>query len=159
MERQALGAPDVPGQRVATAPAGIAPVALAAARARELFEQVVAGVPPGAAGRLTPCPGWTVADVVHHVATLEPARHLLRDLGASGDDVLVVEFTVHAWDVATAVGRSLVVPEPLIRAGLEVLEPLAADLAGLRAFGYGAVDAPGTTSTQTWLLHLTGRRP
>lgn len=53
------------------------------------------------------CPGWTVSDVITHVAdSLQP--------GAEGTEFEALDLTLHAWDVARARGYDLVYDEPTL---------------------------------------------
>jgi uncharacterized protein (TIGR03086 family) len=71
----------------------------------------------------------------------------------------IAEAVVHAWDLATALGEDTTLPEPLVRAGLDVYEALADRMRSVGLYGDGPVAAPEATTVQQWLLHLTGRRP
>lgn len=70
---------------------------LAADRHRRLaaeFHATVAAVPPGATTNATPCEGWTVADVAHHVQTTQcdflEQRGIAVEAGASAAKVSAV---------------------------------------------------------------------
>jgi len=98
-------------------------------RAAHTFRAVLEGL--GAADLVRPvpsCPGWTVSDVVTHVLdqhehALGPVRAAEADHGdlmaayavaipddpalAAGATVETLDLTVHAWDVAVALGADL----------------------------------------------------
>jgi len=90
--------------------------------------------------------------VVHHVVGDVPASQLIQF--RTGD------LTLHAWDLATAIGADVDIPDDLARQIYESLLPMAPIIGEVGIFGAGpsgtvAEDAPITLR----LLDFTGRRP
>ena len=76
-----------------------------------------------------------------------------------GDDYvaqLVIDHTVHAWDLARAVGADEELDPELVEFALERLAPQVEDWRAAGAFGARVAVAPDT-DRQTELLALTGR--
>jgi uncharacterized protein (TIGR03086 family) len=76
-----------------------------------------------------------------------------------GDDYvaqLVIDHTVHAWDLARAIGADERLDPDLVEFALEHLAPQAEDWRAAGAFG-AEVEAPPSADRQTHLLALTGR--
>ena len=70
------------------------------------------------------------------------------------------DWTVHAWDLARAIGADETLPEELVAHVWEGIEPLGPILAASGRFGDGASGAIGEQAPlQTRLLDATGRRP
>jgi uncharacterized protein (TIGR03086 family) len=88
--------------------------------------------------------------VDHFIGPVPAARFL----GMRTGDLLI-----HSWDLARAIGADERLPEPLVRAGLAIYEPMADRLAASGMFGSGAQGAPPAQTPQDRLLQLTGRRP
>jgi uncharacterized protein (TIGR03086 family) len=90
--------------------------------------------------------------IVHHLIGDVPASQLLRF--RTGD------LTLHAWDLATALGVDAGIPDELAGDVLEAMLPMAPFIAEVGLFGTGPSgtvpeDAPVTLR----LLDFTGRRP
>src|SRR5687767_13288304 len=182
-------------------------------RARGEFDRRLRAVTDDDWEKPTPCEGWTVRDLVHHVVGANRMAPLLlagkpteeaviamvgpevlgddpvsafvtsadeqeaafRQPGAfeatchhpSGDipgEMLfgfrVSDMTLHAWDLARAIGADETLDPELVQLLWERMEPLGPALGSMGLFGTGpsgevAEDAP----TQTRLLDLSGRRP
>lgn len=92
-----------------------------------------------------------LAKTVYHPAGMMTGRQFLR-MRAS-------DLTIHSWDLARAVGADETLPDDLVRAALELLEPMAARIPQLGVFGPGPEGAPEPSSPQQHLLQLSGRRP
>jgi len=70
------------------------------------------------------------------------------------------DFTVHAWDLARAIGADETLPEELVAHVWEGIEPLGPILANSGRFGDGASGAVAEQAPmQARLLDATGRRP
>ena len=70
------------------------------------------------------------------------------------------DLTLHAWDLATAVGGTEELPEALVEKVWADLEPLSDNIATIGIFGDGpSGDVPEDAPLQTRLLDLVGRRP
>ncbi|MBM3671935.1 MAG: TIGR03086 family protein [Actinobacteria bacterium] len=68
-----------------------------------------------------------------------------------------IDVLIHGWDVAESTGQDTNLPEALVEACWEVVEPQAAELDGTGAFG-SDVDVPDGADLQTRLLAALGRR-
>jgi hypothetical protein len=70
------------------------------------------------------------------------------------------DWTVHAWDLARAIGADETLPEDLVAHVWEGIEPLGPILSASGRFGEGASGGVGEQAPlQTRLLDATGRRP
>lgn len=92
-----------------------------------------------------------LAKTVFHPAGKMTGRQFLR-MRAS-------DLTIHSWDLARAVGADEALPDDLVAAALELLEPMEARLGQMGVFGPGPEGAPEASTPQQKLLHLSGRRP
>lgn len=90
--------------------------------------------------------------VVHHPIGDVPARQLY--------DFRIGDLTLHAWDLARALGEEEELPDPLVEHVYAVLQPMEAFIGDIGLFGSGPSGnlAPDSTM-QAKLLDLTGRRP
>ena len=93
---------------------------------------------------------WDV--VVHHTVGDVPASRLL--------EFRIGDLTLHAWDLATAIGVDDGIADDLASVALEQLLPMAPFIGEIGVFGPGpsgsvGEDAPAVTR----LLDLAGRRP
>jgi uncharacterized protein (TIGR03086 family) len=68
-----------------------------------------------------------------------------------------IDVLIHGWDVAESTGQDTNLPEELVQACWEVVEPQLADLGGSGAYGT-QVDLPEGADLQTKLLAALGRR-
>jgi uncharacterized protein (TIGR03086 family) len=68
-----------------------------------------------------------------------------------------IDVLIHGWDVAESTGQDTNLPEELVQACWEVVEPQLGDLEGSGAFGTH-VDVPDGADLQTKLLAALGRR-
>jgi uncharacterized protein (TIGR03086 family) len=97
----------------------------------------------------------TVTDwdrVVHHVPGDMPASQLAQF--RIGDTAL------HAWDLATAVGVEVVIPDDLAAAILGSMEPMREVIGRIGMFGEGpSGTVPDDAPVVQRLLDFTGRRP
>jgi uncharacterized protein (TIGR03086 family) len=161
--------------------------------------------------RPTPCEGWSVADLLTHVArgsdmavalvlgaTTEEAsaffqqeapadpvdacresldaqlvalhdendrdkivHHPMGDIPVSQlMNFRIGDLTLHAWDLARAIGADEELPVPLVEQVYRVLQPLETVIGQIGVFGEGPSGEVGAdASTQVKLLDLTGRRP
>ena len=90
--------------------------------------------------------------IVHHPVGDVPAAQLLGF--RTGD------LTVHAWDLAIALGLDDGIPDDLATVVYESLQPMAAFIGEIGMFGSGPSDTVGEDApVKTRLLDLTGRRP
>lgn len=104
-------------------------------------EQVAAFREPGALDR-----------TVHHPIGDIPSAQLLQ--------FRVADLTLHAWDLARAIGADERLDEPLVRWLWDRLSPLAPFIGRLGAFGSGpSGQVDEHAPVQQRLLDLTGRRP
>lgn len=72
----------------------------------------------------------------------------------------ITDRTLHAWDLARAIGADEQLDEELVQGMLERLEPLAEFVTATGLFGAGpSGDVPAAASGQARLLDLSGRRP
>jgi uncharacterized protein (TIGR03086 family) len=72
----------------------------------------------------------------------------------------IADLTLHAWDLARALGVELNLPEELAATVYEVFKPMEPFIGQSGFFGNGPSGSlPGGASTQERLLDLTGRRP
>jgi len=97
----------------------------------------------------------TVTDwdaVVHHPIGDVPASQLLGF--RTGD------LTLHAWDLATAIGADAGLPEDLAAVVYENMRPMESFIGTVGVFGEGPSGDVGDDATvQRRLLDLSGRRP
>ncbi|ANH39446.1 hypothetical protein I601_3035 [Nocardioides dokdonensis FR1436] len=144
------------------------------ARAAGLLRTVTADLAAAELAKPVPsCPGWTVSDVLTHVADnltdeLEQAGHRpeTADVLAAyeqhladvpGVDHTVLDLTLHAWDVGHALGR----PVELDAASLDFLETFAT-AAGERLRrdeAFRPVEASADADRATRVLAAYGRTP
>ena len=87
---------------------------------------------------------------VHTSMGLIPAEEYVRQL--------VLELTVHAWDLARAISVDEFLDPELVEELYQEWRPRAAELAVAGAFAE-PVDVPGAADPQTQLLALLGRDP
>lgn len=73
--------------------------------------------------------------------------------------VLSIEFLVHAWDYATAVGREVKAPDPLVEYVLELAQGLIQPEQRSNAGFAAAVEVPADASALDRLIAFTGRNP
>ena len=93
---------------------------------------------------------WDV--VVHHVVGDVPASQLVQF--RTGD------LTLHAWDLARAVGTDVVIPDDLAERIYEDLLPMAPFIGQIGVFGTGpSGTVPDDAPITLRLLDFTGRRP
>ena len=88
-------------------------------------------------------------------------EHPMGDLpGSAMLGFRIGDLTLHAWDLATAVGGTEELPEALVEKVWSDLEPLTDNIATIGIFGDGpSGDVPEDAPLQTRLLDLVGRRP
>jgi uncharacterized protein (TIGR03086 family) len=90
--------------------------------------------------------------VVHHVIGEIPASQLLR--------FRIGDLTLHAWDLANAIGVEDGIPDDLADVVYVGLAPMAPFIAETGMFGSGpSGTVPEDAPLRTRLLDLTGRRP
>lgn len=182
-------------------------------RARGEFDRRLRAVADEHWGLPTPCEGWTVRDLVHHVvgsnrmAVLLLAGKPMEEavMAMVGDEVLgddpvaafvesadeqeaafrqpgafestchhaigditgemlfgfrVTDMTLHAWDLARAIGADEALDSELARLLWERMQPLTPFIAETGRFGAGPSGEVGEDAPlQTRLLDLSGRRP
>jgi uncharacterized protein (TIGR03086 family) len=68
-----------------------------------------------------------------------------------------IDVLIHGWDVAESTGQDTNLPEELVQACWEVVEPQLSELGGSGAFGT-QVEVPEGADLQTKLLAALGRR-
>jgi len=101
------------------------------------------------AARLRAVTDWDA--VVHHPVGDVPASQLLEF--RTGD------LTLHAWDLATALGVDPGLPEPLVETVYESMLPMEPFIGQIGMFGQGPSGEVGDDATvERRLLDLTGRR-
>jgi uncharacterized protein (TIGR03086 family) len=90
--------------------------------------------------------------IVHHPMGDVTVRQLY--------DFRIMDLTLHAWDLARAIGVSEVLPDGLVTHVYEMLSPLAEVVGQIGIFGTGpSQELDDQASTQVRLLDLWGRRP
>ena len=90
--------------------------------------------------------------IVHHLIGDVPASQLLQ--------FRIGDLTLHAWDLATALGTDLAIPDELAEGIYESLQPMAPFIGEIGIFGSGPSGDVGEDATiVTRLLDFTGRRP
>jgi len=90
--------------------------------------------------------------VVHHPMGDIPASQLLG--------FRIGDLTLHAWDLATALGVEDGIPDDLAAVVLESMLPMAPFIGEIGMFGSGPSGTVGEDApVKTRLLDLTGRRP
>jgi uncharacterized protein (TIGR03086 family) len=90
--------------------------------------------------------------VVHHVVGDVPASQLLQF--RTGD------LTMHAWDLATAIGAEVDIPDELAARIYESMLPMAPFIGEIGIFGDGpSGTVPDDAPITIRLLDFTGRRP
>lgn len=70
---------------------------------------------------------------------------------------MILDLTIHAWDLATAIGQDDNLPEPLVEAAWDVLEPEVENWRSAGALA-AAVTVSDDAPLQTKLLALSGRQ-
>ncbi len=122
------------------------------ARGVELFRAATGDLAPGDLDRPVPsCPGWTVSDVLTHVADQHAAVLAAHDIRTETADLFAayeqhlqgqpravldaLELTLHAWDVARARGRRADLDDVV----LDFLLAVAVD-AGAQLYADGAFE-------------------
>jgi uncharacterized protein (TIGR03086 family) len=68
-----------------------------------------------------------------------------------------IDVLIHGWDIAKSTGQDTTLPEDLVAACWEVVEPQQEQLGGTGAFGT-EIDVPDDASLQVRLLAALGRR-
>jgi hypothetical protein len=141
-------------------------------RGAELFRAATAGLTPAELDLpVASCPGWTISDVLTHVADNHAAVLAAHGVDAEVADVLTayeehllrqpraileaVELTVHAWDVARARGMQAELDDVV----LDFLLAFAVD-AGEQLYADGAFDlmlVSTDVGRQASVLALYGR--
>jgi len=72
----------------------------------------------------------------------------------------LTDYVLHTWDLGRALGRDEILPEHLVEAAWESLQPFTPFIAQIGAFGEGPSGAVGDDAPlQLRLLDLSGRRP
>jgi uncharacterized protein (TIGR03086 family) len=90
--------------------------------------------------------------IVHHPMGDVPIHQLF--------DFRIMDLTLHAWDLARAIGASEVLPDVLVTHVYGSLSPLKEVIGQIGIFGLGpSEDLDDDASTQLKLLDLSGRRP
>ena len=90
--------------------------------------------------------------VVHHIVGDVPASQLLQ--------FRIGDLTLHAWDLATAVGADVVIPGDLAERIYESMLPMAPFIGEMGIFGSGpSGTVPDDAPITLRLLDFTGRRP
>ena len=90
--------------------------------------------------------------IVHHPMGDIPATMLLN--------FRIGDLTLHAWDLARAIGTDEQLNASLVQLVWDNLSPMGDAIASSGAFGAGpSGDVPATAPLQTRLLDLSGRRP
>jgi len=99
--------------------------------------------------RLQSATDWDA--VVHHPIGDVPASQLLG--------FRIGDLTLHAWDLATAIGADTSLPEDLALVVYESMKPMEPFIGQIGLFGQGPSGDVGTgADVQQRLLDLTGRR-
>ena len=88
---------------------------------------------------------------VHHPAGDRSGRALL--------EMRVMDFTIHAWDLARAIGSDDSLDSDLVARLRDVLPALVPELAPWGYFRAASRQLPADANAQIRLLHLTGRSP
>ena len=90
--------------------------------------------------------------MVHHTIGDVPASRLL--------EFRIGDLTLHAWDLATAIGVDDGIPDDLAAVVLGQILPMAPFIGEIGIFGTGPSGSVGEDAPAlTRLLDLTGRRP
>jgi len=101
------------------------------------------------AARMQAVADWDT--VVHHPVGDVPASQLL--------EFRIGDLTLHAWDLATALGTDPALPEALAEVVYESMLPMEPFIGQIGLFGEGPSGAVGGDATvERRLLDLTGRR-
>jgi len=80
--------------------------------------------------------------------------------GAGYAGFRVRDLTIHAWDLARAVGGDEALPGALVETVLASMEPMRPFIGSVGVFGHGpSADLPPDADAQTRLLDLAGRHP
>ena len=117
----------------------------------DLAVAAIRGADPARFGDPTPCPEFTVAALIDHMAETPMPAAMIGSL-------MTAEFALHAWDLAVATGQPLDVPDDLGRAVLAGVTPVAQ--MGRDGGWYGAeVPVPDTASAWEKALAASGRDP
>ena len=88
---------------------------------------------------------------VHHPAGDRSGETLL--------EMRIMDFTLHAWDLARAIGSDETLDPDLVARLWDVLPAIVPELAQSGFFGAPQGEPPADASLQLRVLHLTGRRP
>ena len=72
-------------------------------------------------------------------------------------EMRIMDFALHAWDLARAIGSDETLDPDLVSRLWDVLSPMAGDLAASGRFKAAEGDPPEDAPLQLRLLHLTGR--
>ncbi|MFF7652958.1 TIGR03086 family metal-binding protein [Streptomyces sp. NPDC007983] len=112
-----------------------------------------------------PIATWDAVAAVARTAFHEPGaleRTVALSYGASPATEycaqMTADATVHAWDLARAIGADERLPKPLVDFSVREVAPYAADLEKSGLFA-APVDPPPNADAQTKLLALLGREP
>ena len=93
-----------------------------------------------------------LGQIVHHPLGDVTVRQLF--------DFRIMDLTLHAWDLARAIGANEVLPDELVTHVYEMLSPLAEVVGQIGIFGTGpSQELDDQASSQQRLLDLSGRRP
>jgi uncharacterized protein (TIGR03086 family) len=93
-----------------------------------------------------------LSTMVQHPVMDMPADRLLM--------FRIVDFAMHAWDLGTGLGRTVVLDPQVVQYCWDSLSPMAPMLGQTGMFGTGpSGNVPDTADLQTRVLDLSGRRP
>jgi uncharacterized protein (TIGR03086 family) len=96
-------------------------------------------------------PGALERAVHHPAGDIDGARYAGFRVG---------DLTIHAWDLARALGGDEALPDALVETVLASMEPMRPFIGSVGVFGPGpSADLPPDADAQTRLLDLAGRRP
>ena len=107
------------------------------------------------------------AAVADHVTAFEEfgdlsgvIEHAIMDMPAAQMLMFRIgDFALHAWDLATGMGRDITLDPAVVEFVWNSLSPMAAGLGSSGMFGEGpSGNVPETADLQTRLIDLTGRR-
>jgi uncharacterized protein (TIGR03086 family) len=112
-----------------------------------------------------PVAAWEAAGAASHAAfhrpgALEGSVHVTGGREAAGTYgwQMTTDLAVHAWDLATGIGRAAVIPDELAQDLLERARPMVGEN-GIPGIFAPPVDAAATATPQEHLLSLLGRKP